>query len=205
MITRDGTYSVPEGAPTQPSIRTIARNTPAAYDSKVRTNTKNNTGFALCQKLSKEFLSKDLLKDILDGMYKKNPRIDVAQVLADRRLLVGMNEQAIQDRWSTYWDKGMAADKENCYRSTLIVPMTLVNNRLKYQFLQELRIPDTERAIFGFLCFDHWEPSYFIEPDDVDFGYFLADILSLYQVVALGFTTASQTYSQAQQRLTEGK
>ncbi len=86
---------------------------------------------------------------------------------------------------------------ETCYKSTLIIPITFYNNTLQEEFLSRFGMNNFERTIFGYLCFDHIETEYFNDAMDVDFGYIVADILSLYLVTTLIYTKRSTTYEHA--------
>lgn len=179
-----------------PAIQPIARSTAVTYGNATKKTTKNNnTGFYKVETQKRAYLCNDILKDVITKEYIHNPRLKISKVLDDYPLI---GEEEIRKRWSTYWDRGQT-DPMMCYQSTLIVPMTLINNRLSAEFRKEFALENFEKTIFGFLCFDHIEKDYFIRQEDEDIGYFLADILSLYQVVALGFTSASDTYNKSLQ------
>ena len=51
-----------------------------------------------------------------------------------------------------------------------------------------------DRVIFGFLCFDHIDSNYFIENEDVSLGYVFADVLSVYFVSRMMYTSMSDTF-----------
>lgn len=192
-----------------PSIKTIARTTEVPYDNDFeKTYIDNNTGFRKAQVTKCEFLSNDLLADILNRSYTQNRRLNIDQILADRDVLKNMTEEEISKHWPRYWDNGSinAEHISSCYRSTLIIPMTLMNNDLSNEFKTEFKFKsienkNIEHVIFGYLCLDHVEPDYFVKPGDIDIGYFFADILTLYQVVALAFTAGSETYQMARKVL----
>lgn len=175
-------------------IQPIARSSEVSYGkSPKKTTVKTNTGFFEVQAQKKAYMCNDILEDITAKKYIHNPRIDIEKIMTDA---ASISKEKVRASWSKYWDKGNENPAE-CYQSTLIVPMTLINNRLSHEFKKEFKIDNFDKTIFGFLCFDHAEKDYFLQDEDEDIGYFLADILSLYQVVALGFTHASKTYNSA--------
>ena len=103
--------------------------------------------------------------------------------------------------WIGCWDIGGPApsNPRTCYKSTLIIPMTLVNNPLSEEFLQDTPIgQDTksDRSIYGFLCLDHQSRDYFHETD-VNVGYIFADLLSMYRITSDALLTRSATYEGA--------
>lgn len=175
----------------EPSIQAMARSTLPFAEPK--TTIHNNTGFYRVEIDRKAYLCNDIVKDVIAKKYLHNPRLNISSILKDVPLI---GEDNIRGRWTSYWDKGQA-DETMCYQSTLIVPLTLINNSLSNEFKKEFGIDNFEKTIFGFLCFDHIEKDFFLQHEDEDIGYFMADILSLYQVVALGFTSASETYKKS--------
>ena len=72
--------------------------------------------------------------------------------------------------------------------------MTLWNNSLSDSFKDLINISNIERSIFGFLCLDHPESGYFQEEKDVNVGYIIADLLSLYLINRLNYTDNSKTF-----------
>lgn len=109
-------------------------------------------------------------------------------------------KQYFDKSWADCWfdyskEKGNGA---SCYKSTLIVPMTLINNHQSSRFVKNtmVGISKNERAIYGCLCFDHTETGYFND-DDINTGYIVADLLSFYMINELNFTTYSSTYERA--------
>jgi hypothetical protein len=88
----------------------------------------------------------------------------------------------------------------NFYKSTLVIPMSLSTKKLTPDFLNHFQFnPETvsERVVFGFLCFDHPRIRFFIEKKDKDFGYIVADILSLYIIQMQTYTFYSKSYLKA--------
>jgi hypothetical protein len=95
-------------------------------------------------------------------------------------------------------DLDVSLKPENCYKSTLVIPMSLNSSDLDDKFIQHFELSNkAERLIFGFLCFDHRVTNFFEPNMDENFGYILADTLSLYLILQLTFTRYSSTYFQA--------
>ena len=108
-------------------------------------------------------------------------------------------------QWRSLWIG--AEEEENfksAYRSTLIVPITLINSTLSLDFCNFVKEHTNskensrhiDRTILGFLCFDHVDPNYFNEDSDVDVGYMFADWLSLFLFVRYMYTTMSKSFGQ---------
>jgi len=94
------------------------------------------------------------------------------------------NKDNIDDDWISCW-KGYNNEKpnaEDCYKSTLIIPMTFKNNSLSIEFTNYLEEHEERRdkTTLGFLCFDHINIEYFNEERDTNFCYKIADLVSLY-------------------------
>jgi hypothetical protein len=82
----------------------------------------------------------------------------------------------------------------------MIIPMTLLNNTdLSEAFREHFHIPqppksgEINRAIYGFLCFDHIDTDYFVEDIDVPAGYIFADMISFFFFNRLNYVTYSDT------------
>lgn len=155
----------------------------------------------------KWFVCNDIPAAIKDEMYK-NPRIDCVKV---RRHLGNHGSFQSDTDWIDCWYenenlKTMVRSKpspESCYKSTLIIPMTLLRNKFSEQFRKHFQIPtlndedELSRAIYGLLCFDHQHANYFEQELDEKAGYIFADVISLYLINELMFTSYSQTYQRA--------
>ena len=151
-----------------------------------------------------------LCNDIIDAIHKEkynNSRINCWQLRSHLK-----NHKRVKDHseWTSFWKHNVKSDSdenirpspESCYQSTLIIPMTLYRNELSEDFRTHFEIPkqnsgeEKSRAIWGLLCLDHRESSYFDELD-VSVGYIWADILSLYLINALMYTDHSCTFNNA--------
>jgi hypothetical protein len=92
-------------------------------------------------------------------------------------------------------------EPSSCYKSTVIIPMTLWNNELDSSFLKMMNSKahtlEVSRTIFGYLCFDHVETHYFNDDVDIDVGYIFADLLSLYMITRSIYTKLSETFAKA--------
>lgn len=111
------------------------------------------------------------------------------------------------DSWIRCW-KSFTGDNGNpihplaecCYKSTLVIPMTLrKDDPLSQDFRKHFKLDtQTHKSSFGFLCFDHQNTNFFSKDEDVDMGYIYADLMSLYLIIRLNYTTYSDTYDRAQ-------
>jgi hypothetical protein len=89
-------------------------------------------------------------------------------------------------------------DTTTCYKSTMVIPMSLIKSRLDDRFVHNfISSNEVENILFGFLCFDHCNTNFFHDNIDYLFGYILADSLSLYLILQLSCTEYSSTYKQA--------
>lgn len=108
----------------------------------------------------------------------------------------------------------------SCFKSTLVVPMTLINNSLGREFWdivtkkagcsgllgpgKNMSIKDAERWVFGYFCMDSVETNYFDVQEtgfDICLGYLMADLFSICLFINQTYTTLSKTYSQATKKL----
>ncbi|MBK6627136.1 MAG: hypothetical protein IPK70_00035 [Flavobacteriales bacterium] len=155
-------------------------------DVKYKSNTRieNNTGHLRIKETGTFFLENDIPTAAARGEYK-NPRLDPekAKEFVEGRIR----------RWKDCWDANGEGDSAY-YRSTLIVPLTLWNNQLSPEFKSMVKnFENVDRAIFGYLCFDHVDTNYFTE-QDAKVGYMYADLLSVFMFVRMMYTEMSDTY-----------
>ncbi len=117
-----------------------------------------------------------------------------------------LNQPIPDNAWVNCWSNGADPNgipsAEQCYKSTLIVPMTLRYEQVSSEFWNEfVRHIDTEnpfeKGSFGFLCMDCHEENYFDMDLDSKFGYVCADILSLFSVATYLYTSLSPAYRSA--------
>lgn len=174
-----------------------------------------NTGFDEVYKTGLAYTNNDIPKGARDGLYK-NPRLHHGSVKNYFRTMKFTVKGAFEfdKAWIDCWNPTTEEDyettspPESCYKSTLIVPMTLLNNNLSEEFKGHFKIDKKQvvavdrdpRAIWGYLCFDHPATDYFIE-DDEALGYIFADTLSLYLITQLTYTEYSKTYISAKKEV----
>jgi len=165
---------------------------------------ESNTGFEYVVNEGIYFICNDLPNKAKQGHYR-NPRLDdnCVRNYAPKRTFFRLGKDTEDLRWQQCWKKEVAIGADwhrACYKSTLIIPMTLINNDLspnfKKRFFTERQ--KNNRTIWGFLCFDHPSIDYFNAEDDEKIGYIFADILSLYYVSAYIHTEISETYNCAE-------
>lgn len=145
-----------------------------------------------------------------------HPRLDNPRVRSHVET-IDKNAHLNNEQWQDCWvslksqnGKTIKPSRESCFKSILIIPMTLLNNRdLSEKLKKHFNIPTSQdkdevgRAIYGFLCFDHQEDNYFIEDEefDIKFGYIFADILSLYLINRLIYTHYSKTFNKVRKEI----
>lgn len=177
----------------------------------------DNSGFVFVAEHGRYFKCDDIPKYIASGDYH-NARIHdtLAQTYYEHKVMASAtssNNQALQvdEAWVKCWKSPQhdgtstnLPDPASCYKSTIIIPMTLRNNTLAPLFLKRLGAETHERysrTIFGYLCFDHVETHYFNDDIDIDVGYIFADIISRYMITRSIYTTLSTTYTHVMERL----
>lgn len=168
-----------------------------------------NTGFEYTQKNGTSYLCQNIPKSAKNGLYK-NPRL-IKDEVANYSNNLNCNER-IDENWVKCWrgnkeesETTATEDYQNCYKSTLIIPLTLWNNRLVSRFIKKFRMKNVDRTIFGYLCFDHISTDYFYPVFDVDSGYVYADILSLYLLVRFVYLNQSETFNDVVKLLAKSK
>lgn len=171
---------------------------------------EENKGFEHVQNRGSYYLCNNIPQSAADDNYF-NPRLMNDKVRTYMKDLQQNNIKDDIERWKHCWipnKKGndiVDPSPESCYKSTLIIPITLMNNEgLSGEFRNHFHIPDAPRspdeiarAVYGLLCFDHREANFFIEEIDVKIGYIIADIMSLYLVDLLNYMDYSDTFEKA--------
>jgi len=170
----------------------------------------SNSGFVHVKDTGTFFECNNIPSAIVEGKYK-NSRINVKLakeywVKSEKKQNSNENSNINLDGvytpdtdWIECWltqDGGNDANPTSCYKSTLIIPMTLWNVELDEEFRKVISTNDAGRTIFGFLCFDHVDSDFFTSRD-VDVGYVFADILSQYFILRSIYTEFSSTYNRA--------
>ncbi len=178
-----------------------------------------NKGFQHVQNRGSYYLCNNIPQVAADDDYF-NPRLINEKA---RTYVKDIQENGIAqddlDRWINCWIPNKKGDEivdpspESCYKSTLIIPITLINNEgLSEAFRNHFKIPRAPRspdgiarAVYGLLCFDHREANFFIKEIDVKIGYIIADILSLYLVDLLNYMDYSDTFNDTKNLLPDIK
>ncbi len=148
-------------------------------------------------------LCNDIPKQVATDKYR-NARIDpeLAREYYKERSLEPPTSRDKQDfqydeAWIKCWKTSDPSEPQSCYKSTLIIPMTLRNNKLDRAFWDIMSVKarrEVSRTIFGYLCLDHVQEYYFNETIDIDVGYIFADILSLYMITRSIYTELSDAF-----------
>lgn len=175
-------------------VVSVFRREPVDYNTRYEIS--SNSGFEHCFRTGQYFLENDLPGAVNLGRYK-NPRINYQRVREVQDLGLIGRRRALCENWSYIWRDGFF-DRGDHYKSTLIVPMTILNADLSEEFLEKFGDGSADRLIFGFLCFDHHEVGYF-DQEDIDAAYVFADFISLFAYNLLNFTTYSETHKHASQ------
>lgn len=176
-----------------------------------KTPIESNTGFKHVSDNGTYYLCQNIPVSATVGTYI-NPRLMDGFVRSfSPKFLFKFKRDKIDLDWCRCWD--VEPDSKNhlhweysCYKSTLIIPMTLINNELSDTFKTSFfkNNPLDNRTIWGFLCIDHPTINYFDEEKDIKMGYIFADILSLYFISTYIHTEASESYLKAARFISEG-
>lgn len=171
-------------------------------------NVSENTGFKSVQDDGKFYICNNIPLAVKNKEYL-NPRINTELAMRYKKNFILKIRDKIRrvnydEKWASCW-YDYKKEKENwpsCYKSTLIVPMTLINNHQSSKFIQNTMVGVSKdaRSIYGFLCFDHIDIDYFSE-NDINVGYMIADLLSFYMINSLNFTEYSSTYANARRTI----
>lgn len=172
-----------------------------------RVTASDNTAFNFIRDVGRSFISNDILAQIFSAKGYRNPRLDsdavksnYQKLAAGRKRFHSYYRKDLPDhQWQGQWKDPTgtpAADHLSCYKSTLVVPMTLINANLSDDFKEFMFEDDAAtryaKLTFGFLCWDHINTDFFQDHDE-HFAYIAADILSLFMVTAFGLTSRSAT------------
>lgn len=165
------------------------------YNSDVEI--EKNSGFYEIYKSGMYFLENDIPKATATGKYF-NPRINTENA----KNYLGLKKTKNIKEWKDCWVDA-SSDLSSYYKSTLIIPMTLRNNKVSEEFKALVNMANVDRTIFGFLCFDHTDNNYFDKENDVAVGYVFADIISMYIFTRLVYMEISKTFSDVETWLEE--
>lgn len=139
---------------------------------------RENTGFLHIRNTGKYFSCPNIPAAAQIGQYK-NPRLlSLAVEAFDAKK---RPSRTPDPRWIKCWaSDGISSPHPlSCYKSTIIIPSTLLNNNLDDEFIESFSLESVDRAIFAYLCADHISANYFSDYD-TNIGYVIADFLSIY-------------------------
>jgi hypothetical protein len=181
---------------------------PETYVYETDVGLAENTAFDRIADGERQYFCNDIPKSIRNGSYF-NTRIDLdkAKEFAMKDVDLHIEDDDTYDKaWSEAWkrirlvgsDKTIKPPPETCYKSTVVLPVSLETEKLASEFINKFRISnESERALFGFLCLDHPTTDFFNEGTDTDFISILADILSCYLISQMTYTQFSSIYYKA--------
>ena len=181
-----------------PSVLDLHRDDMNIVYGSTGTPTKGNTGFEQVWETRKAYLCNNIPKEASRRAYT-NPRLN-PDTIAKHTHGSGLRKlEKNDDLWESCWTgyrQDETAKPKSCYRSTLIVPISLA----PWQIDHELRDYLSQKAslegspIFGFVCFDHVRINFFSE-EDKQIALIVADLFSLLLFSRHMLTTWSETYN----------
>jgi len=168
----------------------------ANVNYSTRHRLKTNSGFYEVYKTGQFILVNNIPIACKKNKFE-NPRLDLSKAAKHEPLVKNGVDVNWVKCWKTlaYDGKKIEPDPMSCYKSTMIIPLTLWGKKLDYDFKQRFGIntENIDRVIYGYLCFDHTEIEYF-RCMDVAVGYIFADLVSLYLINQMIFTDRSKTF-----------
>ena len=176
-------------------VVTVFRDSKVGYEHGARI--AENKGFNSVYENGTYFLENNIPKAALNRKYYN-------QRLISENVEKYFSGASSIKEWKDCW-KDSDGTSSSFYKSTLIVPMTLWNNKLSDEFKKLINMENVDRTIFGFLCFDHAEENYFDKDKDVAIGYVFADIISMYLFTRLVYTDASNTFEKVEKLLKDNR
>lgn len=168
----------------------------------------DNTAFVQIININGHYLCNNIPLEVKLGNYR-NSRIICADVQAYynppgryQNLRYRYSNKLKDDEWRRNWHPlpsftGLPErpPAELCYKSTLVIPISVVTHGLPSDFSKNFNISGN-RIAFGFLCLDH-ENIDFFKDKDINIGYIFADLISLYLVDWLKCTVYSSVYRES--------
>ena len=159
----------------------------------------NNGNWYICNNIPKCAKSGKYVNPRLDNRNTKNYKLSIIE-----KLLINLFRKQ-DNKWINCWNLIIKANgqsdlpkAEECYKSTLIIPLTLLGGTLRPEFKKHFNIINSSsKAIWGYLCFDHRSKNYFKKPIDVHCGYIFADIMFFYLITRMFYIDYSDTYKDA--------
>lgn len=185
------------------SVVSLFRDRNVNYDSNC--SIEQNTGFKFIYDTGQPYICNDIPAKAMVGEYI-NPRLNIgaAKIYSTswiKRLFSKGEDEAWEKCW--YLNGKQCVTEDSCYKSTLIVPITLWNNSLDDKYKDLINLDDVDRTILGFLCIDHTNVDYFIPDIDVHLCYVFSDIMSLYLMSRMVYTEISDTFKSVTEQLIE--
>lgn len=169
--------------------------------------THENTGFQHVYENGTFYFENNIPDRAKEGGYV-NPRLDIQRVhVYNKNIWQSLRKNRFDVDWCNCWyttveDRATPNWQRSCYKSTIIIPMALLNSELDSGFRDKFPVEShlDNRIIWGFLCMDHLTEGYFRE-EDIKVGYIFADILALHYFSTAIHTNFSRSYLKARKIL----
>jgi hypothetical protein len=189
-------------------VYTYARDQGSSSKSEISFETvrEKNTGFQEVSQSGNAYCCNDIVGQ--NGAYK-NPRLNHDRLRSySSSLWWWIKKKFVQtpsadEKWIDCWelgDNGERPPASSCYKSTLILPMTLLAKQVSEEFVAAYneRWPLVESKYnFGYLCVDCHEVDFFEDYDKVSL-FAHADLFTLFLIEAYSFSQHSSTYTEVE-------
>ncbi len=189
-------------------IYTFARDQGAPFKGEISFETacEENSGFQEVSQSGSPYFCNDIPAQ--KGAYK-NPRLYADRLRSYsesnlRALRKYFSKNAMPDEeWINCWkdvDDKKRPPATSCYKSTLIMPMTLLAKQVTEEFVSAYNKhwpPVQNKYNFGYLCIDCHEIDFFEDYDKVVL-FAHTDMFSLFLIEAYSFVLHSNTYAEVE-------
>jgi hypothetical protein len=201
---KEARFCVKSAQPDGMEIITLAGSVPPLRESPSHPESES-TAFSRVKATGSYLLCNNIPKEVKNRKFK-NSRIAEADVFEyyknpsrlDNCLYRFTNKE--DKAWRQCWKRNDSETQDlpasAYYKSTLIVPLSIVTKELSDAFLRNFNVKE-DKIVLGYLCLDHQNVDFFNEEEDLDFAYVIADQLSLYLIHHWMCTTYSSVFMES--------
>ncbi|MBF0307446.1 MAG: hypothetical protein HQL41_17575 [Alphaproteobacteria bacterium] len=156
----------------------------------------SSTAFGEVNRRKSYYHCPDVPAALKRGAYRNSRLVDDAAARCEVNSLSSHDDP----NWCRLWREG---DAGTCFKSNLVVPVTLANNDFSLLSDDEMKMlvgsnvpqwDELRSCILAYLWMDHVTPDYFSQGHCIDVAYAAADLLSVYLVIRYQYTKYSETF-----------